>query len=184
MFIAVYGFVTYSPYKDWSSWHCKCVKQSYFAVLVASSFQWNIPSQFEFRCSFFPECRTILLPMMAEQLESHMSKSEEMSMCADVLTDILDVLWQKEVVSPLFLSFLLFNTFYSLQHTVTFLSWCALFYRPSFSLQYRPLILCCLSFNTSYRVQHTVIFLSWCTLFYRLSFSLQYSPIQMTINSW
>ncbi|XP_071827704.1 dedicator of cytokinesis protein 1-like isoform X3 [Apostichopus japonicus] len=43
------------------------------------------------------ECRTILLPMMAEQLESHMSKSEEMSMCADVLTDILDVLWQKEV---------------------------------------------------------------------------------------
>lgn len=105
MFIAVYGFVTYSPYKDWSSWHCKCVKQSYFAVLVASSFQWNIPSQFEFRCSFFPECRTILLPMMAEQLESHMSKSEEMSMCADVLTDILDVLWQKEVVSPCFYRF-------------------------------------------------------------------------------
>lgn len=54
-------------------------------------------------CGFFPppfpaDCREILLPLMTEQLKFHLEKREEPKACCQLLSDILEVLYRKDVV--------------------------------------------------------------------------------------
>uniref|UniRef100_A0A3B5LHD3 Dedicator of cytokinesis 1 n=1 Tax=Xiphophorus couchianus TaxID=32473 RepID=A0A3B5LHD3_9TELE len=43
-------------------------------------------------------CREILLPLMTEQLKSHLEKQEEPKACCQLLSDIMEVLYRKDVV--------------------------------------------------------------------------------------
>uniref|UniRef100_A0A3Q2DTW0 Dedicator of cytokinesis 1 n=2 Tax=Cyprinodon variegatus TaxID=28743 RepID=A0A3Q2DTW0_CYPVA len=43
------------------------------------------------------DCREILLPLMTEQLESHLEKQEELGACCQLLSDIMEVLYRKDV---------------------------------------------------------------------------------------
>uniref|UniRef100_A0A672IM84 Dedicator of cytokinesis 1 n=1 Tax=Salarias fasciatus TaxID=181472 RepID=A0A672IM84_SALFA len=45
------------------------------------------------------DCREILLPLMTEQLKFHLEKREEPKACCQLLSDILEVLYRKDVVS-------------------------------------------------------------------------------------
>lgn len=45
------------------------------------------------------DCREILLPLMTEQLKFHLEKREELKACCQLLSDILEVLYRKDVVS-------------------------------------------------------------------------------------
>lgn len=44
------------------------------------------------------DCREILLPLMTDQLKSHLDKEEEPRACCQLLSDILEVLYRKDVV--------------------------------------------------------------------------------------
>ncbi|MEQ2162424.1 Dedicator of cytokinesis protein 1, partial [Goodea atripinnis] len=44
------------------------------------------------------DCREILLPLMTEQLKSHLEKQEELRACCQLLSDIMEVLYRKDVV--------------------------------------------------------------------------------------
>uniref|UniRef100_A0A671YPQ2 Dedicator of cytokinesis 1 n=1 Tax=Sparus aurata TaxID=8175 RepID=A0A671YPQ2_SPAAU len=53
-------------------------------------------------CGFFSppfpaDCREILLPLMTEQLKFHLEKREEPKACCQLLSDILEVLYRKDV---------------------------------------------------------------------------------------
>lgn len=51
------------------------------------------------------DCREILLPLMTDQLKFHLDKEEEPRACCQLLSDILEVLYRKDVVrDPPFLS--------------------------------------------------------------------------------
>uniref|UniRef100_M4APV2 Dedicator of cytokinesis 1 n=1 Tax=Xiphophorus maculatus TaxID=8083 RepID=M4APV2_XIPMA len=43
------------------------------------------------------DCREILLPLMTEQLKSHLEKQEEPKACCQLLSDIMEVLYRKDV---------------------------------------------------------------------------------------
>ncbi|XP_066549905.1 dedicator of cytokinesis protein 1 isoform X2 [Amia ocellicauda] len=43
------------------------------------------------------DCREILLPLMTEQLKFHLEKQEELEACCHLLSDILEVLYRKDV---------------------------------------------------------------------------------------
>ncbi|XP_018616629.1 dedicator of cytokinesis protein 1 isoform X2 [Scleropages formosus] len=43
------------------------------------------------------DCREILLPLMAEQLKFHLEKQEELEACCELLSNILEVLYRKDV---------------------------------------------------------------------------------------
>lgn len=45
------------------------------------------------------DCREILLPLMTDQLKFHLEKREELKACCQLLSDILEVLYRKDVVS-------------------------------------------------------------------------------------
>ncbi|XP_005995870.1 dedicator of cytokinesis protein 1 isoform X2 [Latimeria chalumnae] len=45
------------------------------------------------------DCREILLPMMTEQLKNHLERSEELEACCQLLSNILEVLYRKDVGS-------------------------------------------------------------------------------------
>lgn len=45
------------------------------------------------------ECRDILLPMMTDQLKHHLERQEELEACCQLLSNILEVLYRKDVVS-------------------------------------------------------------------------------------
>lgn len=45
------------------------------------------------------DCREILLPLMTDQLKFHLEKREEPKACCQLLSDILEVLYRKDVVS-------------------------------------------------------------------------------------
>lgn len=44
------------------------------------------------------DCREILLPLMTDQLKFHLEKEEELQACCQLLSDILEVLYRKDVV--------------------------------------------------------------------------------------
>lgn len=44
------------------------------------------------------DCREILLPLMTDQLKFHLDKEEEPRACCQLLSDILEVLYRKDVV--------------------------------------------------------------------------------------
>lgn len=44
------------------------------------------------------DCREILLPLMTDQLKFHLEKREELKACCQLLSDILEVLYRKDVV--------------------------------------------------------------------------------------
>lgn len=44
------------------------------------------------------DCREILLPLMTDQLKFHLEKREEPKACCQLLSDILEVLYRKDVV--------------------------------------------------------------------------------------
>lgn len=44
------------------------------------------------------DCREILLPLMTEQLKFHLENCEELKACCQLLSDILEVLYRKDVV--------------------------------------------------------------------------------------
>lgn len=44
------------------------------------------------------DCREILLPLMTEQLKFHLDKEEEPRACCQLLSDVLEVLYRKDVV--------------------------------------------------------------------------------------
>lgn len=44
------------------------------------------------------DCREILLPLMTDQLKFHLEKQEEPKACCQLLSDILEVLYRKDVV--------------------------------------------------------------------------------------
>lgn len=44
------------------------------------------------------DCREILLPLMTDQLKFHLDKEEEPSACCQLLSDVLEVLYRKDVV--------------------------------------------------------------------------------------
>lgn len=46
----------------------------------------------------FLDCREILLPLMTEQLKFHLDKEEEPRACCQLLSDVLEVLYRKDVV--------------------------------------------------------------------------------------
>lgn len=46
------------------------------------------------------DCREILLPLMTEQLKFHLDKEEEPRACCQLLSDVLEVLYRKDVVRP------------------------------------------------------------------------------------
>ncbi|KAK5618409.1 Dedicator of cytokinesis protein 1 [Crenichthys baileyi] len=50
---------------------------------------------------FADNCREILLPLMTEQLKSHLEKQEELRACCKLLSDIMEVLYRKDVIPPL-----------------------------------------------------------------------------------
>lgn len=52
------------------------------------------------------DCREILLPLMTDQLKFHLEKEEELQACCQLLSDILEVLYRKDVVRNM--DFLLF----------------------------------------------------------------------------
>ncbi|MBN3290076.1 DOCK1 protein, partial [Polypterus senegalus] len=43
------------------------------------------------------DCREVLLPLMTEQLKQHLEQHEELEACCQLLSDILEVLYQKDV---------------------------------------------------------------------------------------
>lgn len=45
------------------------------------------------------DCREILLPLMTDQLKFHLEKREDLKACCQLLSDILEVLYRKDVVS-------------------------------------------------------------------------------------
>lgn len=49
---------------------------------------WGVPA----------DCREILLPLMTDQLKFHLEKEEELQACCQLLSDILEVLYRKDVV--------------------------------------------------------------------------------------
>lgn len=59
------------------------------------------------------DCREILLPLMTDQLKFHLEKEEELQACCQLLSDILEVLYRKDVVrNSIFFFFYYFNAFY------------------------------------------------------------------------
>uniref|UniRef100_A0A673CKV0 Dedicator of cytokinesis 1 n=1 Tax=Sphaeramia orbicularis TaxID=375764 RepID=A0A673CKV0_9TELE len=58
-------------------------------------------SEYSYRCVcllVFPaDCREILLPLMTDQLKFHLEKREELKACCQLLSDILEVLYRKDV---------------------------------------------------------------------------------------
>lgn len=57
------------------------------------------------------DCREILLPLMTEQLKFHLEKEEELQACCQLLSDILEVLYRKDVVRNRdFVQFLMYFT--------------------------------------------------------------------------
>lgn len=48
---------------------------------------------------FYPDCREILLPMMTDQLKYHLERQEDLEACCQLLSNILEVLYRKDVVS-------------------------------------------------------------------------------------
>lgn len=45
------------------------------------------------------DCREILLPMMTDQLKYHLERQEDLEACCQLLSNILEVLYRKDVVS-------------------------------------------------------------------------------------
>lgn len=45
------------------------------------------------------DCREILLPMMTDQLKYHLERQEDLEACCHLLSNILEVLYRKDVVS-------------------------------------------------------------------------------------
>lgn len=75
------------------------------------------------------DCREILLPLMTDQLKFHLEKEEELQACCQLLSDILEVLYRKDVVRMwIFYCFNGFQCpampeqiiFYSTDHLLTF----------------------------------------------------------------
>uniref|UniRef100_A0A8C7L8D2 Dedicator of cytokinesis 1 n=1 Tax=Oncorhynchus kisutch TaxID=8019 RepID=A0A8C7L8D2_ONCKI len=48
-------------------------------------------------CTFPADCREILLPLMTEQLKFHLENQEELEACCQLLSNILEVLYRKDV---------------------------------------------------------------------------------------
>uniref|UniRef100_A0A8K9UJB8 Dedicator of cytokinesis 1 n=1 Tax=Oncorhynchus mykiss TaxID=8022 RepID=A0A8K9UJB8_ONCMY len=48
-------------------------------------------------CMFPADCREILLPLMTEQLKFHLENQEELEACCQLLSNILEVLYRKDV---------------------------------------------------------------------------------------
>lgn len=48
---------------------------------------------------FYADCREILLPMMTDQLKYHLERQEDLEACCQLLSNILEVLYRKDVVS-------------------------------------------------------------------------------------
>uniref|UniRef100_A0A668AKJ0 Dedicator of cytokinesis 1 n=1 Tax=Myripristis murdjan TaxID=586833 RepID=A0A668AKJ0_9TELE len=48
-------------------------------------------------CGVPADCREILLPLMTDQLKFHLEKQEELKACCQLLSDILEVLYRKDV---------------------------------------------------------------------------------------
>lgn len=49
----------------------------------------------------YPDCREILLPMMTDQLKYHLERQEDLEACCQLLSNILEVLYRKDVVRNL-----------------------------------------------------------------------------------
>lgn len=49
--------------------------------------------------AFYADCREILLPMMTDQLKYHLERQEDLEACCQLLSNILEVLYRKDVVS-------------------------------------------------------------------------------------
>lgn len=47
----------------------------------------------------YADCREILLPMMTDQLKYHLERQEDLEACCQLLSNILEVLYRKDVVS-------------------------------------------------------------------------------------
>lgn len=45
------------------------------------------------------DCREILLPMVTDQLKYHLERQEDLEACCQLLSDILEVLYRRDVVS-------------------------------------------------------------------------------------
>lgn len=45
------------------------------------------------------DCREILLPMMTDQLKHHLERQEDLEACCQLLSNVLEVLYRKDVVS-------------------------------------------------------------------------------------
>ncbi len=52
-----------------------------------------------FDCLFLAECRAVLTPMITMQVKQLMDKREELKTCAEVLSELLDTLHRKDIVS-------------------------------------------------------------------------------------
>jgi hypothetical protein len=48
---------------------------------------------------FHIDCREILLPMMTDQLKYHLERQEDLEACCQLLSNVLEVLYRKDVVS-------------------------------------------------------------------------------------
>uniref|UniRef100_A0AAQ5XA27 Dedicator of cytokinesis 1 n=1 Tax=Amphiprion ocellaris TaxID=80972 RepID=A0AAQ5XA27_AMPOC len=63
----------------------------------------------EYIFKFIVHCREILLPLMTDQLKFHLEKREEPKACCQLLSDILEVLYRKDVVRSTTLCFMYFH---------------------------------------------------------------------------
>lgn len=45
------------------------------------------------------DCREILLPVVTDQLKHHLERQEDLEACCQLLSDILEVLYRRDVVS-------------------------------------------------------------------------------------
>ncbi|KAJ7428372.1 hypothetical protein WISP_01262 [Willisornis vidua] len=49
--------------------------------------------------AIYMDCREILLPTMTDQLKYHLERQEDLEACCQLLSNILEVLYKKDVVS-------------------------------------------------------------------------------------